>query len=369
MANIAQTQYVDYINNYGGKLDHFEQRGSDYAALRAFQEESNPSDPKSIITQDVWNDAKKSFGINVRVPVLDYFSPTMQTTRTCAFATEGVTSQKVLLTFNTYRTGFFMVPEDNYNNYVKYQNEWQRGFDGVIEKFGRALDSDCVNQLDLNKNTLWTNVAPGFYTQSGDALQVPNANKNDFYNQLSGIYQTMDYNSSDIKVISSPRHTPMVRYYSNQGSGNSINTNFQFGPYSYFPTNRVADTSGSESTVYSFPKGSVGMITRLDPSALNRSKVHEGEFWDVLPNVPVLNSMQSVGVSSPAKIDLGVHYKAKCDDPSALKAAALAGLTAAKIESWWFSFDVVFMTAFNSRATASPPTDYNPVLKSEILSA
>lgn len=367
MANLAQTQYVDYINNYGGKLDHFEQRGSDYAALRAFQMESNPSDPKSLITQSVWDDSKRSFGIDVKVPVLDYFNPTLATTRVCTFATEGVNSQLVTLTFATYRTGFFMVPEDNVNNYVRYQNEWQRAFDGVIEKFGKALDEDCVDTLDLNKNTYWTDIASDYYTESGDALQVPNASKNDFYNQLAAIYQSMDYSSSDIKVVSSPKHTSMVRYYSNQGAGNSINTAFQFGPYQYFPTNRVVNTE--ESTVYSFPKGSVGMITRLDPSALNRSRVHEGEYWDVFENVPMLNSMQSVGVEAPARIDLGVHYKAKCDDPSELKAAALVGLTAAKIESWWFSFDVVFITSFNSRGQASPSTDYLPILKSDILNA
>src|SRR5690554_6133375 len=109
MANIAQTQYVDYIGNYAGKLDHFEQRGSDYAALRAFQAESNPSDPKSIIDQRLWDDSKRSFGIAVKAPVLDYFNPTLETTRVCTFATEGVNSQLVTLVFATYRTGFFTV--------------------------------------------------------------------------------------------------------------------------------------------------------------------------------------------------------------------------------------------------------------------
>lgn len=369
MANIVQTQFAEYTEMYAGKLDHFEQRGTALAALKVFQEESNPNDARSIISPEIWNKSKESFGIDVNVPVMEYFSPTLASSRSCSVATEGVVSDQVAIVFSTYRAGFMISPDDNVNNKVPYKKEWIRAFDGILEQFGRALDSDCVDFLDLNKNTLWTGIAPDYYTQSGDVLQVPNANKDDFYNQLQSIYQSMDYSSDEIKVVSSPRHTPLVRRYSNQGEANAINTAFQFGPYQYYPTNRVVDSNGVESTVYSFPKGSVGMMTRLDPSSKNKRKIHEGNFFDVMPNVPILNSMQQIGTNSPARIDLGVHYQANCGDITALKTGALAGLTAAVYESWVFSFDVAYLVAFNSRATASPPTDYSPILKHDILAA
>lgn len=376
MANITATQYTDYISNYGGKFDHFEQRGSAYGALRAFQEESNPSDPRSMITPQLVENVRKSFGITVKEPVLDYFAPTLATSRVCTFATEGATSDLVTLVFNTYRSGFVIARADNTNNYVKYQNEWQRDFDGVLEKIGRQLDADAVAVLELNKNTYWTGVAPEFYTETGDVLQVPNADKDDMYNQVQAIYQKMDYNSSDIKVIDSPRHTPLVRRYANQGSGNSTNLGFQFGPYTWYPTNRVTDTA--DGSLFTFPRGSVGMMTRMDPDSLDRSRIHESNYWDVMEGVPLLNSQtlmaaqsQAMGleVTPPARIDLGVHYQAECKDVTSIKAAALAGLTASKAESWWFSFDVVFVVNRNSRAEASPPTDFGSILKFDVLSA
>lgn len=379
LGDITQTQYVDYITSYGGKMDHFEQRGSDYAALRAFQAESNPKDPESIITQRLYDNVKQSFGIAVKEPVLERFAPTIQTSRSCAVATDAATSQLVTLVFSTYRLSMLMAPNDSFNNYVDYQTLWRKQFDGILQVFAETLDQDCVDVLELNKNTYWDNVggASGFYTETADVLQVPYATRNDFYNQLAAIYQTMDYRANAVKVVSSPRHTPLVRYYSNQGSGNSINTGYQFGPYQLFATNRVEDTASVGSTVYTFPKGSVGMMSRLDPDSERMSRINDGDFWDVMRGVPLIN--QKVGVAlnpdmteqaiSPARIDLGVHYQARCGDATALKTAALTGLTATKIESWDFSFDVCFVVPYNSGVLASPATDYSPILKFDILAS
>jgi hypothetical protein len=353
MANITATQFEIYRSMYGGKLDRFEQRASNYGALRAAQGMSAPGDPRSLWTQEDVNNIANSFGINVQIPVVDLFSPTITsgTARTCSFATEGAVSKLVTLTFVTYGFGFVMAPQDHFNNKVQYDDLLNKQLDGSLIKLAATIDQAMIDTMDNNINQHFPAAITNYYPQVGNELQVPQADKNDFYNQLQSIHAEMDMPTDDIIVVTNPKNMADVRRYQSQGGGNAVNEAFQFGPYTYFADNRVSNDAGVESTAYSFPYGAIGMQSRLDPDALNRSRIHESDYWDIFPNAPYVG------------MDLGVRYQAKCDDITNAKAAALTGLTASKFESWRFYVDVVYLTSYNS----SPTDTFSPILKSEIL--
>jgi hypothetical protein len=239
----------------------------------------------------------------------------------------------------------------HYENYVSYQTAINKLMEAGLQKLASTIDAACVNVLETNKNAYWPQSILDFYAQTGDALQVPQVDKNDFYNQLSAIMQTADF-QGDVDVVTNPIGMANVRRLAAQGQGNETNQGFQLLGYNWYPTNRVTNGSGSiESTLYAVAPGSVGIESRVDPDARLRSRIHESKYWDIFPNAPYVG------------MDLGVFYQADCADASAVEAATLAGYTRTKIESWEFSVDVFYLKAYNS----APSTRFSPIFKAEIL--
>lgn len=356
MSNVTQTVFENYRAVYDGKLDKFEQRGSMYSAKKVFQEESNGNDPESIISQDLINKAGVSFGVPLQIPVIDYENITIGNTRSCTIPLDEQSSKFIDVSFVTYVFGFGMIPQNHFNNHINYQASINKKLDARLKKLAETIDQAAVNTLENNINQYFPAEILSYYPQVGNALQVPQANKNDFYNQLASIYGTMDFDPSMVKVVSNFQHIPDVSRFKNQGSGNSSNEQFQYQPYMFNPTNRVVNGGPTiQSTGYSFPKGSVGLLSRLDPSSLSGDRVHESKFWDVFPNAPLVD------------MDLGVYYYADCEDPTvvnnAVGAGNLEGLTAAKVEKWQFSVDVAYLTSYNS----DPANRFSPINKFEIL--
>ncbi len=356
MSNVTQTIFENYRSIYDGKLDKWEQRASNYAALNVFQMESNGADPQSILSQDLIDKAGVSFGVPLQVPVIDFEDITITNTRSCTIPLDAQNSRFVDVTFVTYVFAFGMIPQNHFNNYVSYQAAINRKLDARLQKLAETIDQAAVNTLDNNINQFFPAQLLSFYAQSGNALQIPQAVKNDFYNNLTSILGVMDYPSEMVEVVTNYQHSPDIRRFKNQGANNSENEQFQFAPYRYHETNRIVNGAATvQGTGYAFPKGSVGLLTRLDPSSRARDRVHESKFWDVFPNAPLVN------------MDLGVYYEADCADPTvvnnAVGAGNLTGLTAAKVERWQFSVDVAYMTAYNS----SPTTRFSPISKFEVL--
>lgn len=349
VSNLVATVLQDYIGGYNGRMDRNEQRPSIYGALNLFKDQT--ASAGSILDPDIRAAIQRTFNTSVKVPVINYKDVSIGNVRTCALRSDGITSTLITLTAVTYAWGFVSYPMQHYENYISYQTNIDKLMDAGLQKLATTMDAACVNVLETNKNAYWPQSILDFYAQTGDALQVPQADKNDFFNQLSGIMATMDFAENTDVVIN---HMGMgtVRRLANQGQGNSINQAFQLLGYNWYPTNRVTNGAGTiEATLYAVAPGSVAIESRVDPDARMRSRIHESKYWDIFPNAPYVN------------MDLGVFYQADCADASALQAASLAGLTRTKIESWEFSLDVFYLKAYNS----SPSTRFSPILKAEIL--
>jgi hypothetical protein len=326
-------------------LDKNELRRSRYGALDFYQQQSKLS--TGVISPEMRAKIKESMGNTIQVPVLDARDVVITNTRSCVVADSENTSKLVTLTFVTYAFGFTMIPAQYGNNDVSYQADFNRKMELYLQKAAATLDTACVNNLSTNKNTYFPADITAYYPVVGNALQVTQAQKNDFYNQASAILNTMDF-YGQTNVISSTTGKPMVNRLQAQGAGNAVNEDFQFAGYDWFYTNRLANGAGVQSTAYLVADGMVAMENRNDPDARAKSRTGNGKEWGEAM-LPILN------------MNWGTYYYDDCADKTALHAGT-AHLSRTRVEGFEFSTDVVFVNSYNSNAAAQ----YGPIVKAEI---
>lgn len=348
--NLVATVLQNYISDYQGRLDKFEQRPSIYGALEMAKMQTN--DPLSILDAPTKAAIDARFNTSVQVPVIDYKNVSVSNVRTCALQTGGLTSHLVTLTAVTLSVGFIMYPQQYYENYIAYQQAMNKQIEAAMQALALTLDTGIVNTLAANVNQYYPTAITNYYPVIANALQVPQAEKNDFYNQYASIMETMDF-PGNIDVTTNFAGISPVRRLSNQGAGNAVNEAFQFGGYQWFGTNRVTNgATGIESTFYGVAPGSIALHSRIDPDSKARKVIHQSKYWDVFPNAPYIGQ------------DLGVYFQADCTDASAIQASGMANSTNTSYESWQFSVDEFYIAPYNS----SPTTRFNPIVKAEILS-
>lgn len=348
-SNLAVTLTQNLRSQYRRKLDKNENRPSIYGGMNLFKKQN--ADAGGLFSEEELNNIAKSFGNTVEVPVITHEDIVIGNTRTCNFQTGGPTSALVTLTFVTYSFGFDMYPSQHFNNDVKYEQDFNRKLENRLLALANTIDTQCVATLETNKNQHFPANITAFYANVGNALQVPQADKEDFYNQFASITQTMDYfQTPDVAL----NHVGMglVRRLAAQGEGNAVNEGFQLMGYTWYPTNRVTNNVGVESTVYGVIPGSVAMVPRVDPDSLMNHSIGSQKEWSTV-RVPILD------------IDMGVFYQEDCADASAIQGGSgVTGLTATKRESFQYSVDVCYQVAYNS----DPVNRFSPIIKAEILS-
>lgn len=359
-ASIVGTLMQPLRSEYQNQFDKNELRQSRYGALSLFQRESSLM---PIFDDETRNNIMKSYGNSVVIPTLDAETVSVSTpyARTCAIVDSENTSSLVTLTFASYGWGFSMTPATHSNNEIKREKDFERKFNKYLLQFATQLDLLCIAQLEADKNQVFTGLTD-YYAVVADALQVPQAEKDDFYNNVEALMQTMDFYDG-VNIVGSTSHMPVVRRLMAQGAQNDKNDAFQFQgggsntegtqirPYNWYPTNRLANGVGVESTAYLVNEGSVYIGNRNDAdSILGHSIGGDSKIWGQ-ENIPLVN------------MKMGTFFQQDCGDRSAIAGGATAGNTRSKVEGYEFSTDIIVATAYNS----NPATRYNPILKAEVL--
>jgi hypothetical protein len=349
--NAVATVLQDYVSSYApGGMDANEQRASQYGALELFKKQSKGAG--SILTPEIQKAIDSTFNTSVKVPVVNYKDVTIGNTRTCALQADGITTAMVTLTASTYTFGFLGYPMQHYENYVSYQQATAKLIDAGLMKLAATLDTACVNFLETNKNQYFPAEMLLFYPETGDAFRVPQASKNDLYNQIGSIMAQADY-SMDADVLTNPLGMSLVRRLAAQGAGNDINQTFQLLGYTWWVSNRVTNGAGVEHTLYLVAPGAVAIAFRNSPDGKAKTRIHESKYWDLFPNAPYIGTA------------LDVYYQADCADASAVQASGMTKFTQTKVESWQFAVDVFLLKYYNS----APTTTYSPIFKVEVLTA
>lgn len=331
---------------YDKAVDKNEMRASEYGAMRVAQRQTDG--PSSIATSQIKDAVARSAGKTIQVPVLNAENVTLGNTRSCVVVDSENTSALIGITFVTLSFGFTMTPSQHGNNDISYQQDFEHKLRKYLLKAADTIDQMVVDQLNADKNAVWTGEITNTYAQVSNALQVPKSEQFDFYNQLSGIMKVMDFYSTPYDIIANMMHEPLVRRHRNQGASNDENDAFQFNlGYNYNFTNNVVNRSGVHSTLYAIPQGTVAMMNRNMPDNIAGHSTGDKEWG--LTRLPILDQTW------------GTFYTRDCSDRSALHAGT-GHLTQTLLEGFEFATDIALITAYNS----DPVTRYNPIVKAEM---
>ena len=336
--SLAATVLNDYVLSYeSSNLDLNEHRMSVYGAYSTFVGDT----PNLIPGYQELIAGRASERRPTKIPVLQRLSyGTPSSSRSCTAETQESTSAFVTPTWATLRLGFQMIPSQYKDNHIGYQADFNNKLKGLERKFLETLDTAGTTHLETNKASK-NNADGNPYTVASDAMVVSKADNDLFFNEASPIMKANDLDGP-FNVVGSTRMEALVRQYSSQGTSNSENRAFQFGDYSFSYSNRVTVNTGDRDTVYLMPQASLGYLSWIDIDSRMNHESGDGKEWFV-QELPMLGH------------SVGVLYQSTCGD----KSATLTGLDATKVESFQFSFDYVFVSAYNSDTTNLPGSIYS----------
>lgn len=347
--SLIATKLQPYIVQ-NAQLDKNEHRSSLTGVTKAFLE----STPVSPFAGELQSVMEKASSVDVKMPVLPYSTPTIADTDwTCTIVPAERTSEFYVFTKAKRSFEFTMFPAQFGENYMSYERVLNANLKNHIDGIAKELELLGIATLEANKNQFWTGIAPDFYAQVANDIQVPQAQKNDFYNNLSAMFMRMDFRG-DIRILTNAYHMPTLSYAQAQGQANNTNLAFQFNNFQWKVSNSIPNAAGVQSTLYAYEQGSLGIAFTQNPDALAGHSIADGfKEWSV-QNIPV----EGIGT-----LPMSVYYQSDCANGNAT--TGRTDLTATKVESWKFMIQPTFATIYNSDLA----TRYNPILKAEITVA
>lgn len=321
-------------------LDQWTNRPSRYGAFDAFM--VGNSEPGGIISQDLLDRAARAVGRDVKVPVFDSETVTIGNTRTVTIADSENTSQLYTVSFTTYSWGFTVVPSMFLNQEIAEQQDFTRKFLKYLYKFAETLDSAALSALSTAKSQVFADLL-GLYSNVGNTVVAPDANKNEILGDLTPIMNANDFYGSPFRIVANGGLQSLVNKMSEYSTYNEANKTIQWLDKTFHYTNRLANTAGHKATGYCVNPGSTGLLFRHEAEALLGTVLPNGTEW-AIDTLPLLN------------IPVDTYFYYGVSDESALAGAATAHLTRAAKEHYGFAIDVAFVTAYNTdlAANASP---------------
>jgi len=316
-------------------VDANEHRLSRYGGYEAFRRDT----PNLIPGWQEFIEGRATESRTARIPVIQRATYSTAATRSCSAETKENTSAYVTPSWTTIKTGFQMVPSQYVGNHIKFQDDFNRKMEDVQRTFLAAVDTAAYTHLNANKSAV-NNADGNPYTVSSNAMIVPNEGKELLFNELGPILEQNDL-FGPFNVVGSTRVQALVREYSSQGTSNAENRAFQFGDYNFHYSNRVSVPTGYRDSVFCMPIGSLAYLPWIDPDARLGHSSGDGKEW-MKQMLPLLGH------------EVGVLVQSTCADKSALA----SGLEATLVQSWQFSFDYSFNSAYNSDTASLPGSIY-----------
>lgn len=335
---ITNTTLQDIRAIYPNMLDKWELRPEQYGLWK--KGVSNTASPQGIISADVLTKAAESWGRDVEIPVMDIASNANGTGLTCSFTGTESVSGLVSITWATISNGFNMQPAKNFQNEIKYAQEFSRKYADMIRAMAGAANSVV--------DTTLTGVIEGTYSSSyvgalkkygavgaNDAIQVSLANRPDFFNDEVDILAA-DEIFPQFDVLGSINLRGIVSQIFAQGEANATNTQYQFQQgdfnFTFDKDVTVGAIAPTDASGYIMPSGAFGIVSRNSPDCIARSssKTHD---WGIVSD-PTLG------------VPLDFLYSDGCGDISAF--SGNASDAAAKVETHQFAMHFGILTPYES---------------------
>ena len=335
---MTNTTLQDIRAMYPNMLDKWELRPEVYGLWS--KGVANTGNPQGIISQDVIDKAKASWGIDVEIPVMEIASNANGTGLACTFTGTESVSDLVTITWATISNGFNMQPAKNFQNEIKYAQEFARKYADMVRAIAGAAN--------LVVDTTLTGVIEGTYTSSytgvgnkygaigaNDALQVSLANRPDFFNDEVDILASDDI-FPQFDVLGSTNLRGIVKQIFAQGEANATNTAYQFQTgdfnFTFDKDVTVGAIAATDASAYIMPNGAFGIVSRNSPDCMANS-VSKTHNWGTVSD-PTLG------------LDLDFLFSDGCGDINALSGNAAD--TAAKVETHQFAMHFGILTPYQN---------------------
>ena len=257
-------------------------------------------------------------------------------TMTCSFPDKDAVAALVNITFVKAHTGFRIIPRlTDQSDIVTEAQDFMRQYKDAEEGLADFLEAQILAAIDAAKATTYNSAfIPGKYPLVADALQVAAIDVPFFLNDAKSIMQSDDFSRNGLDVIGDAQLASFVSQYTNQGSGNSVNSAFQFNGYTFGYSNTTATSALAISTGYIMPSGSVGIVAKVSPDAqANRQSISDGVRW-------------SVEHSDLMGLDMSMMVKESCDDVAAITGNAED--TNALVRNIQMGINIAIVTPYNT---------------------
>lgn len=329
-------------------IDVYENRPSRWGAYELYKLQSES--PTGILTENLKRAAQSSIGRTLQIPVINYDSSvSIGNVRTVTVADSENTSALVDVTFATLAWGFTQTPTMFLNNEIDAQKDFNVKMQKYINKVGATLDGLALANLVASKTQIITDALG--YTVSGNSVQVPLAQRENFLGDIDSIMMSNDFYNS-LHLVGGAGLTATINRLKQHGANNDQNKVLQYMDKTIHYTNGIANGVGEFANIYAVAADSVGLLTRFDRESLAETKTNIGYEWSK-ELLPMLN------------LEVGVMYYEGVGDYSAIAGAASADMTASFKQHFGFSIDVAFISAYNSNRAAIA----SPILKATMLTA
>lgn len=347
MSLLAKTFLMNLRATYPSELDRDELRITQNGLLMATMEMTKSA--SGIISPEILAKAEVSQGRKLEIPVMKKGSVTISNVRACSFSGGESESDIVDVTWKTIVGNITMYPAEYEKNEISKLFDFNKKVRELVEAFTIEIENDIDATFDAEKTTVYGSQIVGVdYTLTGNAIQVPAAAQQFFFNDLDAINFADDFTNPTMRIIASHSVMPVVSRFINQGGSNAENSAFQFAGKNFTFSNRITVGAGKKGTGYFMPDGAIGLLTREDVDARMNAKSTDGMTWfvDNLPGLP---------------FPVGIKYYSGCANMSGVEGLEHLGSTL--VEHWQISVDYGILTAYNSnpaRPTAIRKFEFVP---------
>lgn len=315
-------------------LDKDEIRPSRYGALDFALTDGDVSNPSSVITEDLRQQALRSMGTTVEVPVINYDGTiSISNTRSVTIADSELTSALDTITFVTYSFGFTQATALFSNNEIAAQRDFDKKFEQYIYKLGATMDTAVISMFDTNKSQNFADLL-GLYSVASNTVNASLAQKNEIIGDINALMEANDF-FGGLNVIGNYGLQSVARKLSEDGLYNDKDRRYQWQDKNWYWSNRVSNAADKIATGYAVESGSCGLVYRLEREALLGTRSRTGHEWDV-SRLPMLD------------IPVSTYYYESVGDYNAIAGAASADMTRAHKRHFGFSVDVAYVFRYHS---------------------
>ena len=231
------------------------------------------------------------------------------------------------------------------NNEISYDHDFNRKMEKVCRALANSLDQAAVAALEAGKTQVLKDKLN--YNFAANVIEVPTQMATEIMGDVNPIMRANCYPGL-VHIVGNAGIDSLIRKLAQHGIYNDVNKRMEYENKVFHYSNNVVNEVGKNGTFFAVEDGNVGVLTRVDREALNRTRANFHE-WDVV-RLPYID------------LPVGSHYYTAVGDQSQTAGAASADMTCNVKEYFGFSADVAFVIAYNS----DPTTVANPIIKAQV---